>query len=237
MNAIRPLAFLIFCSAALFTASAQDWLRWTGLDGNGHWYLVVRTPELVSWDSARTFATNDGGYLATITSAAENAFISSIANRPEYRNGDIGPALGGYQTDDSNEPGGGWSWVTGEPFTYANWGSGQPDNGGGGPREDGLHLWNAGTWNDFPTNLVYFRGYVVERDTQPGLVLDIRVSQVELSWFAKSNLTYRLQYRTNATSSAWVDFGSPIIGAESRVVVTDNSPRGEPARLYRVLSP
>ena len=74
MNSIRAFAFLIW-SAALFSATAQSWVRWTGDGGNGHWYLVMRTPQLVSWDSARSFATNDGGYLATITSAAENAFV------------------------------------------------------------------------------------------------------------------------------------------------------------------
>ena len=53
--------------------------------------------------------------------------------------------LGG--TDAANE--GVWETVTGEPWVYSNWMSGEPNNSGD---EDYLELysWGGGGWNDLP---------------------------------------------------------------------------------------
>jgi hypothetical protein len=98
---------------------------------------VVAKPGLISWDQAYSEARAAGGYLATITSAAENAFIFSLIDDPTYwkqsANGH-GPWIGAYQPNGSTEPSGGWTWVarTGTPdiedFTYSNWESGEPNN-------------------------------------------------------------------------------------------------------------
>jgi hypothetical protein len=73
-----------------------NWIQWKAADGgNGHWYTVVHDP--VSWTQARDAAASLGPatYLATITSAAENAFIQD-----QLLGGDAAPAiawLGGFQ--------------------------------------------------------------------------------------------------------------------------------------------
>lgn len=55
-------------------------------------------------------------------------------------------------------------WVTGEPFTFAPWGSGEPS---GGP-ENVMHYYNkanptqkGSTWNDI-TDSFALTGYIVE---------------------------------------------------------------------------
>ena len=47
--------------------------------GNDHYYEVVVAEQAVSWDDARADAEVRGGYLATVTSAAENAFPKSMS--------------------------------------------------------------------------------------------------------------------------------------------------------------
>jgi Ca2+-binding RTX toxin-like protein len=78
------------------TTENANWIQWKAADGgNGHWYTVVHDP--VSWTQARDAAASLGPatYLATITSAAENAFIQD-----QLLGGDAAPAiawLGGFQ--------------------------------------------------------------------------------------------------------------------------------------------
>jgi len=99
-----------------------------------------------------------GGYLATITSAEENAFVYGLASaNPSFWRlmlwgGDyaLGPWLGGVQPPGSTEPAGGWQWVTGEAWSYTDWqpATGEPNNQGD---EDRLHLYRINGvigWND-----------------------------------------------------------------------------------------
>ena len=136
--------------------------------GNRHFYLPVSAPGGLSWDRAEVLAEMAGGYLATITGAEENAFVFSLIQDPVYWNGPRGPWLGGYQL-----PGRplreGWQWVTGEPFVYANWSPGQP-NDSGGVDETRLEFgWGAATiadtWNDQPDWWTGVYSFVLEVDT------------------------------------------------------------------------
>ena len=67
----------------------------------------------------------------------------------------------------ATEPGGGWQWVTGEPWIYENWAARQPDQWN--PGEDYLHFFGwksqkAATWNDIADSRADFKiyGYVLE---------------------------------------------------------------------------
>jgi hypothetical protein len=174
-------------------------VQWTvSAGGNGHWYEAVLADQPVgysgtwdytggiAWTAARDAATAKGGWLADITSAAENAFVYSLIE-PTQHSGlwfpetewtcSIGPWIGGFQPSGSLEPGGNWQWVAGGNFTdangnptqYANWFPGQPENNyqGRGIPEDAVHFydrsWDShpGTWNDYPSWTVT-NGYVVE---------------------------------------------------------------------------
>jgi len=161
------LAALIAFTIPLFTVARAfgDWVPWpVSQGGNGHSYLAVQVATPISWDEASRAARDAGGYLATITSAEENAFVFALINHPQYWNGGLGPLLGGYQPPGSPEPASGWTWVTGEAWGYSNWAGGQPDNGDA-PSEDGLCFLSGGVWNDKRTNQQAFLAYVVERNT------------------------------------------------------------------------
>ncbi|MCK9441150.1 MAG: hypothetical protein M0Q13_06995 [Methanothrix sp.] len=149
----------------------EEWPKSAG--GNGHYYEAVLVPGGITWNDANTRANAAGGHLATITSAAENQFVYNlVAEYDDYWLGDnhgngAGPWLGGYQPAGSLEPAGGWAWVTGEPFSYTNWHTGEPNNGGGfGWFEENLLFYGYQTlkspdWNDASRDLIT-KSYIAE---------------------------------------------------------------------------
>jgi len=116
---------------------------------NGHYYQIVSTT--VDWNTADQMAramTHLGlpGHLVTIADAAEDQFVYFTLGGAALGNS----WLGGYQDLNApsySEPLGGWTWVTGEPFSYTNWTTGEPNDGGG--QEHYLGYWPAEQWNDY----------------------------------------------------------------------------------------
>lgn len=137
----------------------------------GHYYEYVANAH-ISWDDAKTAAearnlSGIQGYLATITSATENTFISSKIQGEAW----IGAS------DSAQE--GQWKWVTGPENgtiyslfwsgnyngaavngSYENWNDNEPNDAGG---EDCAHLLSDGKWNDYNANNIDpIMGYFVE---------------------------------------------------------------------------
>jgi hypothetical protein len=174
------------------SAAASPVVWGTASGGNGHAYEVVAAPGTISWDNARAAARARGGDLASITSAAENAFVFRLTDSTDYwwdYDGHItmGPWLGGFQPLGSPEPAGGWQWVSGEPFAYTNWAPGNPSNTSG---EDRLHYFvgevgglRGPTWNDVQNNGGALpKAYVIEYPPpRPGDVnFDGHVDSIDL---------------------------------------------------------
>jgi len=147
--------------------------------GNGHYYELVLVPGGINWLDAREAAEERAylglrGHLATITSEQENDFITVDLMAGNIVNAHVG----GYQdygAPDYSEPGGGWRWVTGEPWEYANWGDSNPNNNGD---EDSVNVYASGTsyskmWNDYPDDLGGIFGYVVEYRLAPAAVYHV----------------------------------------------------------------
>jgi hypothetical protein len=132
-----------------------------------HRYKAVLVSEGITWAQADRAARSQGGYLAVITSAAENETVYALVrNDPRfwhvdtYQNG-LGPWIGGMR----GAGGSGWQWVTGEAFGYAHWAAGEPNNSGG--MEDRLQLFgykrqHGAEWNDISGKNNAIRGYIVE---------------------------------------------------------------------------
>lgn len=153
----------VFRIAALwFAAYATNTFAVTWWPYAGHEYTQITTQ--THWDDAQQYAegvlsTDLSGqypgqpaYLACITSAAEDAFLSATFS--------IGGWVGGYQPPGSGEPAADWRWVSGEPWSYTNWQPGEPNDNG---TEDWL-LWAPSGWND---QLYVTSNFIVERVPEP----------------------------------------------------------------------
>jgi hypothetical protein len=164
------IVLAVICGLAFENAASAAPVQWTV---NGHFYEGIQAIGRISWHDANAAAIARGGYLATVTSAAENNWVfTNVANNPLlWSCCGFGPWLGGFQPAGSTEPGGGWQWLNDEgAFTYTNWESGEPNDAGG---EEYLHYFNKSNastpvnlWNDLKgTNLL--DGYIVEYNTDP----------------------------------------------------------------------
>ena len=89
----------------------------------------------------------DGFYLATINSVEEQNFLNigiSGTNNSYWI---------GLSQNCSNlecEPNENWVWITGEPLSYTNWSSGEPNDNDGD--DDLVWIYPDGTWNDVSSN-------------------------------------------------------------------------------------
>jgi hypothetical protein len=134
---------------------------------NGHYYLGVAAPDGTTWDQARAAAEamtfNEwAGHLATIPTQAEMDFF--LANTPTLGESmNLSFLLGGYRTSDGSDPAAGWRWITGAPWTSANWSTNEPNNLGGQERVLQFWTWDGvlGRWNDTPGDALE-AGFVVE---------------------------------------------------------------------------
>jgi len=131
-----------------------DAVTWSG---NGHAYEVVNHGSLLDWATARTAAESLSGYLVTLTSAEENSFVFALTM--SHYAGMISPWTGGFQQPGSSEPDGGWSWITGEPFSFTSWQPGEPNNA---DDENLLVFGDGETWNDWADWRGDISGYVIE---------------------------------------------------------------------------
>lgn len=111
---------------------------------NGHSYYFFDRQS--TWYAAKQLSESYGGHLVTITSAAENSFVSGLAG---------GQSVWIGATDQGSE--GSFKWVNGETFRYSNWASGEPNNypSAGEDTENYVHLLTDLKWNDSPGCATY----------------------------------------------------------------------------------
>jgi len=138
--------------------------------GNGHWYEVIYGTD-VTWDEAQTQvnAMGNGWHLATITSSEENTFILDLFkdNPSAWTSGGYsnlvgsmnkGPWIGAISSSNSSND---WTWVTGEAFSFEDWGPLEPFRNGNRVFITEFVNQNTIGWNDAP-NYYTTTGFIVE---------------------------------------------------------------------------
>jgi hypothetical protein len=128
--------------------------------GNLHEYIFVAAPG-ISWENARSGARSRPGFdLATITNMEEQAFFDRLAPITDP----FARWVGGRQLPvDEPVADRGWTWVTGEPFSFTNWNPGEPNDNLGPGSEQYLTITylSGAVWND-DASLGNIGGYVAE---------------------------------------------------------------------------
>jgi formylglycine-generating enzyme required for sulfatase activity len=157
-----------------------------------------------SFASAKADAEARRGHLATITSAEEFAEVK----RQVGPNLAAGLFLGAYKDSATGSPNTGWKWVTGEPFSFANWRGGEPNNYDG--MERFLEMYTDWTWNDLGEK--WFKGngpagYLIEFESSKASDLGSLASGTAGVSLPDSPLLYKAR-----TFSLWAKLDSYAFG-------------------------
>src|SRR5262245_1523658 len=158
---------------------------------NLHWYLFVRVSPYATWATCKSAAEGQGGHLATITTSTEQQWLTqNVPSGPQ-----IAWWIGG--TDSASE--GIWTWLTGEPWSYANWDTGEPNNCCGG--EHWLQMDTYGRWNDDLPNATE-GGYIVEWNSDPDAppVVPPPAAPTQLTAYYSESLGVTLSWTDNGTT-------------------------------------
>lgn len=145
---VPALSFARWCAAlalGVAACAAQPAGAAVTNPGNGHTYHV--SEGFMTWADADAWAASLGGYLATITSGGEDAWMQA----------NLGIGAGYYWIGGRDLVEGTFEWVTAEPFAYQNFLPGEPDDDMGGGA-DCLAL-SATDWKWLDTN-GEFAGFV-----------------------------------------------------------------------------
>jgi hypothetical protein len=205
-----------------YTIKANDGTQ--AFAGNGHFYQFVYAPG-ICWTAARDAAkqmTFNGlqGYLVTITSPDENAFMFNKVGTTAW--------IGGSDQDQE----GVWKWMdgpeAGQQFSgqvkydwcaaatpgqlagsYHNWSGGEPNDcggfGAGSHAEDYAHFLSNGQWNDLP-NCAGVSGYAVEYGGMEGCLPVLTA-------------TATVTINVNATPGAAITSNSPTTFCDGESVI------------------
>jgi hypothetical protein len=163
---------------------------------NGHYYEYVSSGRV--WSSAKTNAESKTffgrqGYLATINSAEENAYISKLIGQNSWLGAtdnylEINKAVGYSKYSSQSQAEGKYHWVSGPEKgvqvsngsssvsgRYLRWAGGEPNNYNTGFKDRSLNLFgehylhiysSSSTWNDFPDDRSL--GSIIEYGDMPG---------------------------------------------------------------------
>ena len=128
-------------NAAEISDSTNETLPEDAVEFDGHYYYVYNLDSIDTWEAAKQYCEEQGGYLATITSAEENEFLYQYLREFSYESAYFG------LTDSKEE--GVWIWDNGENVSYTNWHEDEPNSEN--PNEDYAMFYfkyQDGTWND-----------------------------------------------------------------------------------------
>ena len=162
-KAIMLTALMLMVSASPFVTPSSanevqdiEVLNTVVNPANNHTYHLLSAS---SWSDAATVARSLGGFLVTVDDTDEDQWIFETFAVGDNTTRHLWIGLSDQQDE------GDYRWHDGTPFTYRNWGEGQPGNG---DDEDYVHITgtNMGSidpasWNDLEDDPQYFPVYGV----------------------------------------------------------------------------
>lgn len=156
------------------TAAPVQWTVANG--GNDNWYEVVWPRQgKITASTAKALAEAStylgvSGYLATITSAAEQTFLNTLnAAYTAASNAHSGRYVRAWLGGSDATIEGTWEWTTGETFAYTNWANNANNNNNNADKKDYLAGWWRGDrWRDCKRNCNVYK-YVVEYDASASI--------------------------------------------------------------------
>ena len=129
-------------AAVSMSALAGDAVQWRVEDGgNGHWYRIDSIDADADYQSKVDYAHSRGATLTSISDSKENQFVSMAAQTSGVT---CRLVIGGRRSCVSCN----WNWIDGSAWTYSNWGSGEPGNGGAVHAEMFVGFGQPGSWAD-----------------------------------------------------------------------------------------
>jgi hypothetical protein len=127
----------------------------------------ARIERTMSWHQAKDACDKLGAQLASVTSADENKFV--------YEKFGAHAVIWLGATDERSE--GRFQWVSGEPFQYANWNSGEPNNSGGVE-----HYITMGDWDSKSTGAYFHFGATWNDMNDAGEIQNERIAKPVCKW-------------------------------------------------------
>lgn len=120
---------------------------------NNHSYILIL--EQLSWTASEAEAVSLGGHLATVRSSAEETWIRDTFSNYEFVERNLWIGWNDIDQDTT------WTWISGEPVTYVNWGENEPNNINGVEHYGHILKPPSFGWNDLDVNGVGFNGAYV----------------------------------------------------------------------------
>jgi uncharacterized delta-60 repeat protein len=242
LNGFNRYRFAVINPDGTLPPDLVSWVQWTAASGgNDHWYTFNSRPN--DWIGAEAEALSFGGHLVSINSAGEMSYLETTFLKGLNR---IRPFWIGFN-DVASE--GSFVWSSGEPASYTDWGSGEPNNQN---NEDytamnWLYSWGSGSypavfgqWNDLPAvggfasgqgDAPYFGIVELSQVEGPTITSEPESQSVALGSYAVFNVSAT---GTPPLSYQWLFNGNPLTGATASTLVITNVLVGDGGR-YQVV--
>ena len=173
-------SFVVGGAAIAADAPAVQWKVSDG--GNGHWYQGRVSTTLLDYFNARDRATNAGGFLVSLSSAAESEWcFTHVSSDPKLwwinaSDGNpysVGPWIGARSIST-------WAWDDGSTWNFTAWYPGEPNGGN-------------------PNFAIYFGGYTIGSVRPTALWAD--------TWNQAGSYSYVVEWSADCNGDGSVDYG------------------------------
>ncbi len=160
---------------------------------------------------------SQGGHLATVADSQENTVINNLTQ--------MDVVIGGIRNS-----GGNFEWVTGEPFTYTNWSSGEPNNSPNYGGQYYMNMYASGLWDDdvdkSTSNTKSNNGFVCEYEPTS---LSVRIDQDSTHSVADSEIHILANYpdETSNDITSIATFTKAYVDGCCRISASATKPNGE----------